>query len=225
MSLNIAILVSGRGSNMTAILDAIEAGKLDAKVALVFSNNADAPALITAQKRGIPTACLSHRGIPREHHEQQVLHILSQHKIDYLVLAGYMRVLSPSFLRAFKNDSQGYYRVINIHPSLLPSFPGTHAYEDAYNYGVRLSGITVHLVDEKVDHGPILAQETFPRLEDDDIESFKARGLALEHRLLPQVLDDIAKNGIKLLERQPEEHGKSSSDAAGNTEKKEAKIK
>lgn len=200
MSLRIAILVSGRGSNMTAILDAIDAGQLDAEVALVFSNNADAPALITATKRGIPTSVISHRGIPREHHEQQVLKLLKDSgKIDFVVLAGYMRILSENFLRGFKDENLGVYRVINIHPSLLPSFPGTHGYEEAFEYGVRMAGITVHLVDEKVDHGPILAQECFPRLPEDDLESFKARGLALEHKLFPRVLQDISKNGISLL--------------------------
>lgn len=198
MPLKLAILVSGRGSNMTAILDAIDEGRLDAEVKLVFSNNPEAPALITAAKRGIETATLSHRGIAREHHELQVLQILSRYEIDFLVLAGYMRVLSENFLRAFKHKD-GYYRIVNIHPSLLPAFPGAHAYEEAFEYGVRLSGITVHLVDEKVDHGPILAQECFVREPDDSIESFKARGLELEHRLLPQVLQRIAVSGVELI--------------------------
>ncbi len=200
MPLRLAILVSGRGSNMNAILDAIEQGKLDAEVAVVFSNNADALALRNAEKRGIKTASLSHKGIPREHHERQVLQILQEcGHIDYVILAGYMRILSWNFLHAFKDDSKDIYKVINIHPSLLPAFPGAHGYEDAFDYGVRVAGITVHLVDEKVDHGPILAQETFSRLDDDDIETFKARGLALEHQLFPKVLQDIASNGIKIL--------------------------
>jgi len=205
MSLKIAILVSGRGSNMTAILDAIDVGTLDAKVALVFSNNIDAAALATAAARGIPTASLSHRGIPREHHEQQVLKILSEHEFDFIVLAGYMRVLSANFLRAFK-DERGFFKVINIHPSLLPAFPGTHGYEEAFDYGVRLSGITVHLVDEQVDHGPILAQESFPRLPEDNLEAFKSRGLALEHKLFPKVLQDISSNGISLLKTEAHEN-------------------
>lgn len=200
MSLNIAILVSGRGSNMTAILDAIDAGTLDAKVQLVFSNNPDAAALITAQKRGVPTAFLSHKGIAREHHEQQLIALLSQYDLHCIVLAGYMRVLSPNFLRAYK-DERGFYRVVNIHPSLLPAFPGANAYEDAFDYGVPISGITVHLVDEKVDHGPILAQETFPRLPEDDLEAFKARGLVIEHRLYPQVLQEISTNGVRFFRR------------------------
>ncbi len=200
MSLKLAILVSGRGSNMQAIIEAIENRKLDAEIKLVFSNNPEAPALLSAQKKGINTACISHRGIAREHHEQQLLGILSNYDIDFIVLAGYMRILSENFLRAFKaGANENFYRVINIHPSLLPAFPGTHAYEDAFNYGVKLAGITVHLVDEKVDHGPILAQESFERRIDDDLESFKQRGLALEHKLLPRVLQEIADGGLEFI--------------------------
>ncbi len=200
MSIKLAILVSGRGSNMTAIIDAIEAGKLDAKVAVVFSNNPEAQGLDTAKSRGIPTASLSHRGMKRQEHEQRVLELLANYEFDYVVLAGYMRVLSETFLQAMK-DERGFFKVINIHPSLLPAFPGAHAYEEAFDYGVRVSGITVHLVDEKVDHGPILAQESFPRYESDDIETFKSRGLALEHKLFPQVLQEISKNGINFISR------------------------
>lgn len=198
MSLKLAILVSGRGSNMSAILDAIENKELDAEVQIVFSNNPAAAALVGAQKRGVKTATISHRGIAREHHEKQLLELLAQYEIDFVVLAGYMRVLSENFLRAFRHEN-AYYRIINIHPSLLPAFPGAHAYEDAFAAAVRLSGITVHLVDEKVDHGPILAQEPFERKHDDDLETFRQRGLAVEHRLLPRVLQEIASSGIKLL--------------------------
>jgi formyltetrahydrofolate-dependent phosphoribosylglycinamide formyltransferase len=200
MPLRLAILVSGRGSNMTAIFEAIEAGRLDAAVKLVFSNNPAAPALAVAAERGIKTCALSHRGMTRQEHEQKVWEILAPYQIDFVILAGYMRVLSPAFLRHFK-DERGFFRVLNIHPSLLPAFPGAHAYEEAYDYGVRLSGITVHLVDEQVDHGPILAQESFKRLPQDDLDSFKARGLAVEHRLFPQVLQEISLHGVCLIER------------------------
>ena len=188
---------------MTAILDAIQAGKLDARAVLVFSNNPQAEALATAAERGIETASLCHRGMPREEHEQKLLEILARYDFNFLVLAGYMRVLSPGFLHSFK-DARDFYRIINIHPSLLPAFPGAHAYEDAFNYGVRLSGITVHLVDEKVDHGPILAQASFPRLGDDNLSAFKARGLALEHKLYPEVLQEISLNGVSLIAAQPD---------------------
>ena len=227
MPLKVAILVSGRGSNMASILEAIKEKRLDAQVSVVFSNNPEAPALSTARKFGVRTESLSHRGMSRREHEERVVEILSRYEFDFVVLAGYMRVLTPLFLEAFKSGSKkipseykqltlepqlivktkaegdvtatSFFRVINIHPSLLPAFPGAHAYEDAFNYGVRLSGITVHLVDEKVDHGAILAQETFVRLENDDLESFKARGLALEHKMLPQVLQDISRRGISIL--------------------------
>ncbi len=200
MSLKIAILVSGRGSNMSAIFDAIEAGRLDASVELVFSNNPDAAALSLAADRGISTASYSNKGISRQAHEEEVLSILSKYEFDFIVLAGYMRVLSETFLREFKHE-EGYFRVINIHPSLLPSFPGAHAYEEAFAYGGTLSGITVHLVDEKVDHGPILAQESFSRHADDSLDQFKARGLALEHKLFPEVLQNISKHGVKFIKR------------------------
>lgn len=229
MSLSLAILVSGRGSNMSAILDAIKSGALDATVSVVFSNNPEAKALEIAAAHGISIESLSHKGMSREEHEKSVLQILSKYKIDFVVLAGYMRVLSPCFLRAFKGtaahldeaangaspgeqlrrpdgppctpapltfDPAELYRIINIHPSLLPSFPGAHAYEDAWEAGVPASGITIHLVDELVDHGPILHQDSFQRLAGDNIDTFKARGLALEHKLFPAVLHEISKKGI-----------------------------
>lgn len=198
MSIKLAVLVSGRGSNMAAILEAISENRLDARVQLVISNNADAPALETAATFGVPSRAVASKGLSRLEHERLVIEQLSQFDLDFVVLAGYMRILTPWFLGHFK-ERAGYYKVINIHPSLLPAFPGKSAYEDAFAYGVRLSGITVHLVDNEVDHGPILAQEVFPRLPDDSLESFKARGLAVEHKLYPQVLESISRQGIKLL--------------------------
>jgi formyltetrahydrofolate-dependent phosphoribosylglycinamide formyltransferase len=126
---------------------------------------------------------------------------LNKHTFDYIVLAGYMRVLSPAFLKHYR-DENGFFRVINIHPSMLPAFPGKNAYEDAFAAGATESGITVHLVDEEVDHGPILAQRAFPRLTDDTLETFKARGLALEHELFPQVLQKLAKNGLSAITKE-----------------------
>lgn len=200
MSLKLAILVSGRGSNMTAILQAIAEQRLDAEVSLVFSNNSDAPALDTARGYATPVASVPHRGLTREAHEEKILELLRPLGVDFVVLAGYMRILSSHFLREFKHPD-GYYRVINIHPSLLPAFPGAHGYEEAFNYGVRVSGITIHLVDERVDHGPILAQMAFGRLPDDTLESFKSRGLKLEHKLFPEVLQNISRNGVHFFER------------------------
>lgn len=207
MSLRIAILVSGRGSNMAAILKSIKDGQLDAELVLVFSNNPEAAALETAREHNIPVRSLSHKGMKRQEHERQVVQMLKEFDFDYLVLAGYMRVLSPEFLSHFRDEPSGNFRVINIHPSMLPAFPGAHAYEDAFESGCASSGITVHLVDEKVDHGPILAQESFPREAGDTLESFKARGLKLEHELFPRVLQDLSTLGMdQLLKRASKIH-------------------
>jgi phosphoribosylglycinamide formyltransferase-1 len=195
--ISIAILISGRGSNMKAILEAIAAGDLDARACVVLSNNPVAAGLDVAKEHGVATVCVPSKGKSREEHEREVLAALSAYKTDFVVLAGYMRVLTPLFLNAFKSP-EGYFRVINIHPSLLPAFPGACGYDDAFNAGVTKSGITVHLVDEQVDHGPILGQAEFDRLPGDTIETFKARGLALEHELFPRVLQQVATNGIKL---------------------------
>lgn len=195
MPIKIAVLVSGRGSNLEAILTAIEKKELAAEIAVVLSNNPDSYALKIAKKHNIPTASVDHRGISRKEHEKQVFQKLKKFAPDYLVLAGYMRILSGDFLTHFKDDN-GLYRVINIHPSLLPAFPGKSAYEDAFNYGVKISGITVHLVDEQVDHGPILAQAVFERKAGDTLETFQARGLELEHKLFPQVLAQLAESSL-----------------------------
>jgi phosphoribosylglycinamide formyltransferase-1 len=196
--LKLAILVSGRGSNLEAILKAIKSGTLKAKVEIVISNRPEALALHVARSYGVHAVAIDNKGLSRKEHEQRVLQELEFYKIDFLVLAGYMRVLSPAFLSSFR-DERGYCKVINIHPSLLPDFPGTAGYEEAFAAGVRQSGITIHLVDEQVDHGPILAQESFPRLAEDSLEDFKARGLAVEHALYPTVLQKIADRGIEHL--------------------------
>jgi len=195
MPLNIAVFVSGRGSNLEAIFKAIQEGKLDAQVKAVVSNESDVRALEIARQYGIEPIVIPSVRLSRQQHEMRVEESLANLQIDYVVLAGYMRILSPSFLQGF-HDSRGFNRVINIHPSLLPAFPGTNAYEDAFNYGVKTSGITVHLVDDKVDHGPILAQEPFNRLPEDSLEDFKARGLAVEHRLYPAVIQQLAEGKI-----------------------------
>lgn len=200
MSINIAVLASGRGSNLQAILDAISAGNLDAKVQIVLVNVPGAGAIDIAAKHGVVTAVVPNAGLTRKEHEEKVIAELNKHDLDFIVLAGYMRVLSSGFLSNFK-DPRGFFKVINIHPSLLPAFPGTRGYEEAFEYGVKVAGVTVHLVDEKVDHGPILAQATFSRSEDDTIESFKARGLRIEHELYPQVLQNIARDGVTYFKR------------------------
>jgi phosphoribosylformylglycinamidine synthase II/formyltetrahydrofolate-dependent phosphoribosylglycinamide formyltransferase len=193
LSIKIAVLVSGRGSNLEAILNACKAG-INVEVAVVASNNPDSYGLKIARKHGIETIAIDHRGLSRKEHDRRMAAALLPYEPDFVVLAGYMRILSTEFLSQFRGD--GYFRVINIHPSLLPAFPGKSAYEDAFNYGVKISGITVHLVDEQVDHGSILAQAIFPRLPDDSLESFQTRGLAVEHKIYPDVLAAIAKQGI-----------------------------
>jgi phosphoribosylglycinamide formyltransferase-1 len=189
---------------MESILRAIRAGELDASAVVVISNNPEAPALEIARQFGIPAVAIESKGLSRQKHEQLVLEKLAEYPVDYVVLAGYMRILSAEFLTSFRHPA-GYYRVINIHPSLLPAFPGKSAYEDAFAHNVRVSGITVHLVDDQVDHGPILAQEAFDRLEADTLETFKARGLAVEHKLFPAVLQRIAREGITLLPQTQQE--------------------
>jgi len=198
MRLKIAVFVSGRGSNLASIIEAIEDGAMGATIVTVVCNNPDAYAITLAKEHGLNVFVLSHKGMSREEHENKILAHLSTLEIDFVVLAGYMRVLTGNFLQAFK-DAAGYFRVTNIHPALLPSFKGASGYEDAFNYGVRVSGITIHLVDEEVDHGPILAQRPFPRLADDTLHSFRERGLAVEHALYPEVLAAIANNGVESL--------------------------
>ena len=202
MSINLAFMVSGRGSNLEAILSAIQKGKLDANALVVLSNQPQALALTVAEKFGVEAKVIPSKGISRSEHEALLQEELARYKIDYLVLAGYMRILTKEFLSPFK-DARGFYRVINIHPSLLPAFAGKDAYENAFQYGVKLSGITIHFLDEEVDHGPILAQQSFPRLADDTLESFKTRGLQVEHELYPAVLQMLAEGRIPLSLKEP----------------------
>jgi len=216
VSINIAILVSGRGSNLEAILRAIKDGDLQAKAQVVISNNPEALALHIARKYGVHAVAIASKGLSRQEHERLVLEELSQFDIDFVVLAGYMRILSPRFLQRFR-DERGFFRVINIHPSLLPAFPGVSGYDDAFQAGVTVSGVTVHLADEKVDHGPILAQESFPRMENDTLDTFKARGLAVEHRIYPDVLAKIAGGGLADLIKSPNGH-------AGGTHKEQSVL-
>ncbi|MBX9667383.1 MAG: phosphoribosylglycinamide formyltransferase [Candidatus Obscuribacterales bacterium] len=198
MSLKIAVFISGRGSNLNAMIQAISDKRLDAQIQCVVSNDPEAQGLVIAQQHGLQTFALPHKGMKRREHEEKILEHLAQYELDFVVLAGYMRVISAEFLKRF-HDERGFYRVINIHPSLLPSFPGVSGYEDAFNYGVKVSGVTVHLVDEEVDKGIILAQEPFPRFPDDTLSTFCARGLSVEHALYPAVLQQIAKEGVSLI--------------------------
>jgi phosphoribosylglycinamide formyltransferase 1 len=174
-SKKLGILISGRGSNFEAIADSIQAGRLDADISVVISNRADAAGLEAARRRGLNAKLIPSKGRVREEHDGEVIAALQQAQVDLVCLAGYMRLLSPEFVRAFPN------RILNIHPSLLPAFPGLDAQKQALEYGARISGCTVHIVDEHLDHGPIIVQKTVPVLETDDEHTLSARILEQEH--------------------------------------------
>jgi phosphoribosylglycinamide formyltransferase-1 len=179
----LGILISGRGSNMMAIAGACSSGEVPAEVALVVSNRSDAPGLEWARERGLATAVLSHRGFPdREAHDRAVVAALREAGVEWVCLAGYMRLLSSAFIQEYRH------RILNIHPALLPAFPGLHAQEQAWSWGVKVSGCTVHLVDEELDHGPIVVQRAVPVLEDDGPEALADRILEQEHRAYPEAL-------------------------------------
>ena len=179
----VGILISGRGSNMLALLDGMRDGAIAADPAVVISNRADAAGLARAQELGISTEVVDSRRIkPCEAHERRVIEILRSHDVDLVCLAGYMRLLSPLLVGAFRN------RIFNIHPSLLPAFPGLHAQRQALEHGVRTAGCTVHVVDEERDNGPIVLQAAVPVHDDDTVETLAARILEQEHRIYPQAV-------------------------------------
>jgi phosphoribosylglycinamide formyltransferase-1 len=171
----IAILISGRGSNMVALLDAIRAGRLDAEAALIISNMENAAGLIKAKERGVETLVISHKSRSREDHDREIVGELKRRDVSLVCLAGYMRLLSGFFVKAFEN------RILNIHPSLLPAFPGIDAQRQALEHGVKITGCTVHLVDEQLDHGPIVVQQAVEVLDDDTVEALTSRILGHEH--------------------------------------------
>jgi phosphoribosylglycinamide formyltransferase-1 len=173
---NLGILLSGRGSNFVAIADSIAAGRIPgARIAIVISNRADAPGLETARQRGLNALVIPSKGKPREEHDREVVAALLDNKIDLICLAGYMRLLSPWFVRQFPA------KILNIHPSLLPAFPGLDAQKQAFVFGVKVTGCTVHFVDEELDHGAIIVQKTVPVLDSDDEHTLAARILEQEH--------------------------------------------
>jgi len=179
----LGVLISGRGSNLQAILDAVATGSLNAQVGIVLSNVASAPGLERAKQAGVPTVVLSHNEFSsREEFDHRIIEILRHHKVDLVCLAGFMRLLSPVLLRAYPE------RILNIHPSLLPAFVGLHAQRQAVKYGAKVSGATVHLVDEDLDHGPILLQQAVPVQDDDDEETLSERILEQEHQLYPKAI-------------------------------------
>jgi phosphoribosylglycinamide formyltransferase 1 len=173
---NLGILLSGRGSNFVAIADSIDAGRIaDARIAVVISNRADAPGISTARQRGLNGVVIPSKGRTREEHDREVVGTLKQHDVSLVCLAGYMRLLSPWFVQQFPR------RILNIHPSLLPAFPGLEAQEQAFAYGVKVSGCTVHFVDEELDHGAIIVQKAVPVRDSDDEHTLAARILEQEH--------------------------------------------
>lgn len=183
----LGILLSGRGSNFLAIQRAVEAGEVPAEVAVVVSNRPEAPGLAKAKELGLPARVVPHRpertgANHRAEHEAEVVRALEEAAVEWVCLAGYMRLLSPGFVARFRD------RILNVHPSLLPAFPGLDAQRQAFDYGVRVSGCTVHLVDEGLDSGPIVVQRAVPVAEDDTSESLAARILEQEHRAYPEAL-------------------------------------
>jgi phosphoribosylglycinamide formyltransferase-1 len=178
----LGILLSGRGSNFIAIADAIAAGRLDAEIAVVISNRADAPGIAAARERGLNAVTLPSKGLEREEYDARLAAALDPAGVDLICLAGYMRLLSPSFIRRYPQ------RILNIHPSLLPAFPGLHAHRDALAHGVKVSGCTVHFVDEGLDSGPIVRQAAVPVHDDDSEESLAARVLKEEHRIYSEAI-------------------------------------
>jgi phosphoribosylglycinamide formyltransferase-1 len=193
---SLGILLSGRGSNFVAIADSIEAGRIaDARIAVVISNKADAPGIATARQRGLNALVIPSKGKPREEHDREVVAALKQHDVDLVCLAGYMRLLSPWFVQQFPH------RILNIHPSLLPAFPGLEAQEQAFAYGVKVSGCTVHFVDEELDHGAIIVQKTVPVLDGDDEHSLAVRILEQEHIAYTEAIDIVLGGSFEIAGR------------------------
>ena len=179
----LGILCSGRGSNLASIIEAIERGEILAEIAVVIADKRDAYALERARTKGIPAVAVVYRDYAeRADFERAMLDELHAHDVTLVVLAGFMRILSPVFVHAYTG------RILNIHPALLPSFPGAHAHRDALAYGVKVSGCTVHFVDEGMDSGPIILQASVPVMEDDTEETLAARVLEQEHRIFPEAI-------------------------------------
>ena len=194
--MRIGILISGRGSNMLALEDAVRNRLIpDCKIAIVISDKMGAPGLARAQERGLPTLVLERRGISREEHDRAIVAALNEHQVELVCLAGYMRLLSPVFINSFPD------RIINIHPSLLPAFPGLDAQKQALDHGVKWTGCTVHLVDESLDGGPIVAQRVVPVLSDDTVETLSERILEQEHQLYPEAVALIASGDYDIVGR------------------------
>jgi phosphoribosylglycinamide formyltransferase-1 len=193
---NLGILLSGRGSNFVAIADSIAAGRIhDARIAVVISNRPEAPGLEIARQRGLNTLAIPSKGKVREEHDREVVNALRECRVDVVCLAGYMRLLSPWFVRQFPA------KILNIHPSLLPSFPGLEAQQQAFAYGVKVSGCTVHLVDEELDHGAIIVQKTVPVLDSDDEHTLAERILDQEHIAYTEAIRIVLEGKFEMIGR------------------------
>jgi phosphoribosylglycinamide formyltransferase-1 len=189
------VLLSGRGSNFVALADACARGEVPAEIALVVSNRDDAPGLERAREREIAALAIPGKGVPREEHEAKVVAALDGAGAQWICLAGYMRLLSEAFVARFPH------RILNIHPALLPAFPGLHAQRQALEHGVKLAGASVHIVTDELDAGPILAQEAVPVLEGDDEERLAARILEAEHRIYPRAVRAMLEGRVRLAGR------------------------
>jgi phosphoribosylglycinamide formyltransferase-1 len=193
---SLGIVLSGRGSNFVAIADNIDAGLIaDARISVVISNRADAPGVVTARERGLNTLVIPSKGRTREEHDREVVAVLRQNNVDLVCLAGYMRLLSPWFVQQFPR------KILNIHPSLLPAFPGLEAQEQAFAYGVKISGCTVHFVDEELDHGAIIVQKTVPVLDSDNEHALSSRILAQEHIAYTEAINIVLNGSYEIVGR------------------------
>ena len=192
---NLGILLSGRGSNFEAIADNVAAGKLDATIAVVISNRADAPGIESARRRELDAVVIPSKGKVREDHDREMVAALEEHRVELICLAGYMRLLSGWFIQQFPN------RILNIHPSLLPAFPGLDAQKQAFDYGVKVSGCTVHFVDAELDHGAIILQKTVPVLDTDNDHTLAARILEQEHIAYSEAIQIVLKGYYTIVGR------------------------
>jgi len=188
----LCILISGRGSNFEAIARNVQAGKIPATIGVVISNKEEAAGLTIARQMGLNALCIPSKGKEREAFERELVAALRQHEVDLVCLAGFMRVLTPYFIREFKG------RILNIHPALLPSFPGVEAQKQALEYGVKFTGCTVHFVDEGVDTGPVVAQAVVSVLDDDTVETLSARILKEEHRVYTEAVNLVIEDKIRI---------------------------
>lgn len=193
---SLGVLISGSGTNLQAVIDAIEARTVDATIQVVVSNREDAFGLVRARKHHVPTEVVDHRKfLSREAYDQALIEILQARQVELVILAGFMRLLSPLFVKSFPN------RIMNIHPALLPAFPGLHAQKKALEYGVRFSGCTVHFVNEECDQGPVIIQAVVPVFPDDSEETLSARILAEEHRIYPRAIQLYSEGRLHVVGR------------------------